>query len=81
MKPCYVHAQVSSCKSLTAEVCGTLQVLIDAVVHAVNEDYDEMAGDFIKLGFLSPGMIVALCLASCHLAVACEHGCGLDRPA
>jgi hypothetical protein len=32
-----------------------LQVLIDAVVHAVNEDYDEMAGDFIKLGFLSPG--------------------------
>jgi hypothetical protein len=30
-------------------------VLIDAVVHAVNEDYDEMAGDFIKLGFLSPG--------------------------
>eukprot|EP00775_Hariotina_reticulata_P007990 gene7990-8188_t len=31
------------------------QVLIDAVVHAVNEDYDEMAGDFIKLGFLSPG--------------------------
>lgn len=32
-----------------------LQVLIDAVVHAVNEDYDEMAGDFIKLGFLAPG--------------------------
>lgn len=32
-----------------------VQVLIDAVVHAVNEDYDEMAGDFIKLGFLSAG--------------------------
>ena len=31
------------------------QVLIDAVVHAVNEDYDGMAGDFIRLGFLSPG--------------------------
>ncbi|KAF6265079.1 ABC1 family-domain-containing protein [Scenedesmus sp. NREL 46B-D3] len=31
------------------------QVLIDAVVHAVNEDYNEMAGDFIKLGFLAPG--------------------------
>lgn len=31
------------------------QVLIDAVVHAVNEDYEEMAGDFIKLGFLAPG--------------------------
>lgn len=31
------------------------QVLVDAVVHAVNEDYQEMAGDFIKLGFLTPG--------------------------
>lgn len=31
------------------------QVLIDAVVHAVNEDYEEMAGDFIKLGFLTAG--------------------------
>jgi predicted unusual protein kinase regulating ubiquinone biosynthesis (AarF/ABC1/UbiB family) len=30
-------------------------VLVDAVVHAVNEDYREMAGDFIKLGFLAPG--------------------------
>ena len=25
------------------------QTLIDAVVHAVNEDYEEMARDFIKL--------------------------------
>uniref|UniRef100_A0A061QZG1 Ser thr abc1 family n=1 Tax=Tetraselmis sp. GSL018 TaxID=582737 RepID=A0A061QZG1_9CHLO len=31
------------------------QVLIDAVVHAVNEDYYNMAGDFVKLGFLGPG--------------------------
>lgn len=31
------------------------QVLIDAVVHAINEDYEGMAGDFIRLGFLSPG--------------------------
>lgn len=31
------------------------QVLVDAVVHAVNEDYQEMAGDFIKLGFLTQG--------------------------
>ena len=31
------------------------KVLVDAVVHAVNEDYQEMAGDFIKLGFLTPG--------------------------
>ena len=29
------------------------QCLIDAVVHAVNEDYVEMAGDFARLGFLS----------------------------
>eukprot|EP00238_Polyblepharides_amylifera_P002335 CAMPEP_0196592738 /NCGR_PEP_ID=MMETSP1081-20130531/73651_1 /TAXON_ID=36882 /ORGANISM="Pyramimonas amylifera, Strain CCMP720" /LENGTH=579 /DNA_ID=CAMNT_0041916513 /DNA_START=382 /DNA_END=2121 /DNA_ORIENTATION=- len=31
------------------------QVLIDAVVHAVNEDYRGMADDFIGLGFLAPG--------------------------
>eukprot|EP01024_Parvocaulis_polyphysoides_P056097 TRINITY_DN5847_c2_g1_i2.p1 TRINITY_DN5847_c2_g1~~TRINITY_DN5847_c2_g1_i2.p1 ORF type:complete len:630 (-),score=81.06 TRINITY_DN5847_c2_g1_i2:444-2333(-) len=31
------------------------EVLIDAVVHAVNRDYQEMAEDFIKLGFLAPG--------------------------
>lgn len=31
------------------------QILVDAVVHAVNEDYVEMANDFIKLGFLGPG--------------------------
>lgn len=31
------------------------EVLIDAVVHAVNKDYASMAGDFIKLGFLGPG--------------------------
>lgn len=31
------------------------EVLIDAVVHAVNKDYPAMAGDFIKLGFLAPG--------------------------
>lgn len=50
------------CLSITSLfVCRSLfsnefkQVLIDAVVHAVNEDYEEMAGDFIKLGFLSAG--------------------------
>eukprot|EP00850_Spirogloea_muscicola_P005063 SM000022S07277 [mRNA] locus=s22:935488:939496:+ [translate_table: standard] len=31
------------------------QILIDAIVHAVNEDYSEMAGDFTRLGFLAPG--------------------------
>jgi len=30
------------------------QVLVDAVVHAVNEDYVSMADDFIKLGTPSP---------------------------
>ncbi|KAG0453263.1 hypothetical protein HPP92_025927 [Vanilla planifolia] len=31
------------------------QILIDAVVHAVNEDYVEMANDFTRLGFLANG--------------------------
>ncbi|KAI3883769.1 hypothetical protein MKX03_010437 [Papaver bracteatum] len=31
------------------------QILIDAVVHAVNEDYTEMANDFTRLGFLASG--------------------------
>eukprot|EP00899_Mesostigma_viride_P010722 jgi/Mesvir1/19651/Mv09933-RA.3 len=31
------------------------ECLIDAVVHAVNEDYEEMAGDFMRLGFLAQG--------------------------
>eukprot|EP01025_Chloroclados_australasicus_P008476 TRINITY_DN1300_c1_g1_i1.p1 TRINITY_DN1300_c1_g1~~TRINITY_DN1300_c1_g1_i1.p1 ORF type:complete len:625 (-),score=96.31 TRINITY_DN1300_c1_g1_i1:378-2252(-) len=35
------------------------EVLIDAVVHAVNRDYEDMAEDFIKLGFLVPGTDVA----------------------
>ena len=35
------------------------QTLVDAVVHAVNEDYDSMAGDFIRLGFLAKGTDVA----------------------
>ncbi|XP_057516566.1 protein ACTIVITY OF BC1 COMPLEX KINASE 1, chloroplastic [Amaranthus tricolor] len=35
------------------------QILIDAVVHAVNEDYAEMANDFTRLGFLAKGTNVA----------------------
>lgn len=35
------------------------QILIDAVVHAVNEDYEEMANDFTRLGFLAKGTDVA----------------------
>ncbi|KAG2557120.1 hypothetical protein PVAP13_8NG177900 [Panicum virgatum] len=35
------------------------QILIDAVVHAVNEDYAEMANDFTRLGFLARGTDVA----------------------
>ncbi|GAB5366906.1 hypothetical protein AAMO2058_001184100 [Amorphochlora amoebiformis] len=34
---------------------GNKEILVDAVVHAVNEDYKEMAGDFMRLGFLAPG--------------------------
>ncbi|GAV77893.1 LOW QUALITY PROTEIN: GTP_EFTU domain-containing protein/ABC1 domain-containing protein/GTP_EFTU_D3 domain-containing protein/GTP_EFTU_D2 domain-containing protein [Cephalotus follicularis] len=35
------------------------EILIDAVVHAVNEDYAEMANDFTRLGFLARGTDVA----------------------
>ncbi|XP_047320172.1 protein ACTIVITY OF BC1 COMPLEX KINASE 1, chloroplastic [Impatiens glandulifera] len=35
------------------------QILIDAVVHAVNEDYFEMANDFTRLGFLARGTDVS----------------------
>lgn len=33
--------------------------MIDAVVHAVNEDYAEMANDFTRLGFLAKGTDVS----------------------
>lgn len=33
--------------------------MIDAVVHAVNEDYVEMASDFTRLGFLASGTDVS----------------------
>jgi hypothetical protein len=36
------------------------EILIDAVVHAVNKDYPGMAGDFIKLGFLAKGEAAVL---------------------
>jgi len=29
--------------------------LVDAVVHLINKDYQDLANDFIKLGFLAPG--------------------------
>jgi predicted unusual protein kinase regulating ubiquinone biosynthesis (AarF/ABC1/UbiB family) len=32
----------------------TKEALVDAVVHLINQDYDELAGDFISLGFLAP---------------------------
>ncbi|KAE8777306.1 putative aarF domain-containing protein kinase [Hordeum vulgare] len=35
------------------------EILIDAVVHAVNEDYVEMANDFTRLGFLASGTDVS----------------------
>lgn len=47
------------------------------MVHAVNEDYDEMAGDFIKLGFLEAGEpqgSVMRCEGKKHTRAA-ELGC------
>lgn len=32
----------------------TKETLVDAVVHLINRDYDELAKDFVKLGFLTP---------------------------
>lgn len=32
----------------------TKETLVDAVVHLINKDYVELAGDFVKLGFLTP---------------------------
>ncbi|NJK39599.1 MAG: AarF/ABC1/UbiB kinase family protein [Oscillatoriales cyanobacterium RM2_1_1] len=33
---------------------GTKENLVDAVVHLINKDYDELGNDFVKLGFLTP---------------------------
>jgi predicted unusual protein kinase regulating ubiquinone biosynthesis (AarF/ABC1/UbiB family) len=30
------------------------ETLVDAVVHLINKDYEELAQDFVKLGFLTP---------------------------
>ncbi|PPS42753.1 AarF/ABC1/UbiB kinase family protein [Chroococcidiopsis sp. TS-821] len=30
------------------------ETLVDAIVHLVNKDYNELAADFVKLGFLTP---------------------------
>ncbi|BAY48224.1 hypothetical protein SAMD00079811_58450 [Scytonema sp. HK-05] len=32
----------------------TKETLVDALVHVVNKEYDELAKDFVKLGFLTP---------------------------
>ena len=44
---------------------GNKQTLIDAVVHAVNEDYFEMARDFIKLVSRCSDTLAALCCTFC----------------
>jgi len=31
------------------------ETLVDALVHSVNHDYNELAEDYVKLGFLAPG--------------------------
>ncbi|NJM66181.1 MAG: AarF/ABC1/UbiB kinase family protein [Acaryochloris sp. RU_4_1] len=33
---------------------NTKNTLVDALVHLVNKDYDRLAADFVKLGFLTP---------------------------
>lgn len=30
------------------------ETLVDAIVHLINKDYDDLAGDYVKLGFLTP---------------------------
>ena len=45
------------------------QTLIDAIVHAVNQDYTEMARDFIKL--VEPFSILPQGIA-CHQQTMCE---------
>jgi predicted unusual protein kinase regulating ubiquinone biosynthesis (AarF/ABC1/UbiB family) len=37
---------------------GTKETLVDAVVHLINKDYDDLAKDFVKLGFLTPDIDV-----------------------
>ncbi|MGL5080581.1 MAG: ABC1 kinase family protein [Microcoleaceae cyanobacterium] len=32
----------------------TKETLVDSVVHLINKDYDELAKDFVRLGFLTP---------------------------
>ncbi|BAY87510.1 ABC-1 domain-containing protein [Calothrix parasitica NIES-267] len=32
----------------------TKETLVDAVVHLINKDYTDLAGDYVKLGFLTP---------------------------
>jgi predicted unusual protein kinase regulating ubiquinone biosynthesis (AarF/ABC1/UbiB family) len=55
-RPCHVATRAQNIDPKNAEI---LQILIDAVVHAVNKDYEGMAGDFVNLGFLSSGTDVA----------------------
>lgn len=52
---------------------GNKQTLIDAVVHAVNEDYEEMARDFIKL--VPPAPLAALLLPPSACACVCCRLC------
>ena len=33
---------------------NTKETLVDAVVHLINQDFDGLGRDFVKLGFLTP---------------------------
>ena len=50
-----VVRHLESAATHVSHIVTGMQVLIDAVVHAVNKDYTGMAGDFVRLGFLSAG--------------------------
>ena len=54
------------------------EVLVDAVVHAVNKDYQSMAMDFIKLGFLAPGTDVTPIVPALEKIWADSMGKSLD---
>ncbi|KAJ4969121.1 hypothetical protein NE237_015822 [Protea cynaroides] len=47
------------CLEFSYAVLQNKQILIDAVVHAVNEDYVEMENYFTRLGFLASGTDVS----------------------
>lgn len=62
---CDVNGRKASTEQLSAQMAfidfgmmdqleeSAKETLVDAVVHLINKDYEELAGDFVKLGFLT----------------------------